>query len=315
MKKISIILWILIIPLISYSQGFSFTITNDILLRNGTPHSLSYENNTLCFFDKAENKIHFIDLQGDIVREIGLENSLNGISLFKDTLWELGSSIANNIVVVNLTQPETRDIYKSINWELHKPVDECEFITVNNNSFFSCTYAGWSSSIVQISKLGTQINSIFIPGHGFPAGIACNSVDNIIYYLVNTGENSNGFLYDYEFSSNGIQNTFITEIPVKNPRGIACVNDNIFYVYSDSDKKIYELTKLKSPVQKVLISKNVTIYPNPVKDGKLMVKFTENRDGNIRICSITGQELINQKITGQTQKIDVSKLTPGHLFC
>jgi len=61
----------------------------------------------------------------------------------------------------------------------------------------------------------------------------------------------------------------------------------------------------------VVTDSKMLIYPNPVKDGSLMVNLSENKKGNIRICSISGQEVINQKITGQTQKINVSKLIPG----
>ncbi|HLP05116.1 MAG TPA: alpha-L-fucosidase [Paludibacter sp.] len=61
----------------------------------------------------------------------------------------------------------------------------------------------------------------------------------------------------------------------------------------------------------IVSDSKMLVYPNPVKDGVLMVNLSDGIEGNIRICNISGQALISQKIKSKLQKLNVSGLAPG----
>ena len=68
--------------------------------------------------------------------------------------------------------------------------------------------------------------------------------------------------------------------------------------------------KPKNPIQK--IAQNIdglTIYPNPVSNGKVFISTALNLSKEINIYDVLGKKIISETLFGK--ELNVSNLTPG----
>jgi hypothetical protein len=116
--------------------------------------------------------------------------------------------------------------------------------------------------------------------------------ENKFCLVTNSGSNENGYYFEYEIDSEAIHNSLSTEIPIQDPKGIAFVNDSIFYVYSGIENTIYEVKKkeLATNIETTKsIDKKAVIYPNPTEDYFRIV--TNIKINRIEILNTNGEKI------------------------
>jgi hypothetical protein len=268
MEKLFFFIVTVLFPLIIYSQEYQFEITGEFKIKEKNLSFLSFSENNLYLYDSTENKIYLSDSNGTFQDSLNINFKLNGLDVYKDTVYLQKEKLSNkNSSILKL-------IYNSgvsndfITWSIGENADYANLLCVNSNYAISYISAGWSSSIVQIDMSGNIINSLLISGLGNPVDFSFIS-ENKFCLITNTGSSENGYYFEYEVGSEDIHNNASIEIPIKDPRGIAFVNDSVFYIYSGFESTIYKIKKKESVTNVEMINcidKEVIIYPNPTKD-------------------------------------------------
>ena len=164
-------------------------------------------------------------------------------------------------------------------------------LCVNSNYAISYVSAGWSSRIVQIDMSGKIINSLLISGLGNPVDFSFIS-ENKFCLITNTESSEHGYYFEYEIGSEDIHNNASIEIPIKDPKGIAFVNDSVFYVYSGFENTVYEVKK-KETIAGIgsvdCLDEEIIIYPNPTKFNFKIA--TNTKIDKIEILSTRGEKI------------------------
>lgn len=291
MKKLFYFIATVLFPLIIYSQDYQFEITGKFEIKEKNLSFLSFSENKLYLYDSTENKIYLIDSNGTFQDSLNISFKVNGLDVYEDTVYLQKEKLSNkNSSILKLIY-DTGIANDSITWSIGENADYANLLCVNSDYAISYISAGWSSSIVQIDMSGNIINSLLISGLGDPVDFSFIS-ENKFCLITNTGNSENGYYFEYEIGSEDIHNNASIEIPIKDPKGIAFVNDSIFYVYSGFENAIYEVNKKQSVTNIELINcidKEVIIFPNPTKDNFKVVT-------NIKIDKIEILNTIGEKI-------------------
>lgn len=310
MKKILIIFLMVLLPLFLYSQTYQFNIIDEFALKSMNISYLGYDNNKIMIYDSINKKVYSYDTLGACLDSLAINKyKINGLDFYEDTLFILNNKVNSKKATIFKINYQNGEIYDSLVWAMGNETDYSEFLAVNKNSFVSYISAGWSSSLVQISQNGKTINSINSPGLGTPAGITC--YNNKFYFISSLEANEKGNYYEYKINKDEIQNIYTDSIPIYYPRGIACINENSFFVYSNSKKKLYRISIKQSTNQIDLhdnSSDDIIIYPNPTRK-ILNIKSTFPIQ-RIDILSIDGK-IINS-IFYPMNSINIDKYKKGY---
>jgi len=291
MKILFFFIATIISPLINYSQNYQFEITGEFEIKEKNLSFLSFSENNLYLYDSTESKIYLSDSNGTFQDSLNISYKINGLDVYKDTVYLQKEKLSNknsSILKLIYSSGVSND---SITWSIGENADYANLLCVNSNYAISYISAGWSSSIVQIDKSGNIINSLLISGLGNPVDFSFIS-ENKFCLITNTGSSENGYYFEYEIGSEDIHNNASIEIPIKDPKGIAFVNDSVFYVYSGFENTIYEVKKKESVTSIKLINcvdKEVIIYPNPTKGNFKIV--TNIKIDKIEILSTSGEKI------------------------
>jgi hypothetical protein len=291
MKKIIFFIVTVLFSLIIYSQDYQFEITGEFEIKGNNLSFLSLSENNFYLYDSTENKIYLIDSNGTFQDSLSISFKANGLDVYEDTVYlqkEVLSSKNSSILKIICDTGVAND---SITWSIGENADYANLLCVNSNYAISYVSAGWSSNIVQIDMSGNIINSLLISGLGNPVDLSFIS-ENKFCLITNSGNSENGYYFEYEIDNEDIQNSASIEIPIKDPKGIAFVNDSVFYVYSGFENTIYEVKKKESATSIELINfadKEVIIYPNPTKNNFKIV--TNIKIDKIEILNTNGEKL------------------------
>jgi len=268
MKKIFFFIVTILFPLILYPQEYQFEITDEFELKDKDLSYIAFRESELYLYDSTENIIYLIDTKGIFLDSLNLNFKANGMDIYMDTLYVQKNVLLNKNSSILRINHQNGEVYDSIIWSTGEDTDYASLLCVGLNYMISYISAGWSSSIVQVDRSGTIINSIIAPGLGAPVDISFIS-SNKFCLITNAGNNEDGYYYEYEIDNNIINSTNSSEIPVKDPKGVAFVNDSMFYVYSGNENKIYKLTKNKSVSSIDILNdtgKDIIIFPNPTRN-------------------------------------------------
>ena len=268
MKKLFFFIATVLFPLIIYSQHYQFEIIGEFEIKEKNLSFLSFSENNLYLYDSTENKIYLIDSNGTFQDSLNISFKVNGLDVYEDTVYLQREKLSNknsSILKVFYNSGVADD---SIIWSIGENSDYANLLCINSKYAISYISAGWSSSIVQIDMSGSIINTLLISGLGNPVDFSFIS-ENKFCLITNTGSSEKGYYFEYEVGSEDIHNNASIEIPIKDPRGIAFVNDSVFYIYSGFESTIYKIKKKESVTNVEMINcidKEVIIYPNPTKD-------------------------------------------------
>ena len=241
MKKGLIIILKVLLPIILYSQTNQFNIIDEFALKRMNRSYMGYDNNKIMIYDSMNNKVYSYDTLGVCFDSLAINKyKINGLDIYKDTLYILKNKVNSKKATIFKINYHNGEIYDSLVWFMGNETDYSEFLAVNKNSFVSYISAGWSSRLVQISQTGKIINSILSPGSGTPAGITCYG--NKFYFITSLGANEKGNYYEYKINKDEINNIHTANIPIDYPRGVACISENSFFIYSNSKKKLYRVS-------------------------------------------------------------------------
>lgn len=291
MKKIFSFIATILFSLIIYSQDYQFEIKGRIEIKEKNLSFLSFSDNKLYLYDSTENKIYLIDSNGTFLDSINISFKANGLDVYENTVYMQKEELSNKKSSILKLINGTGIANDSINWSIGENANYANLLCVNSDYAISYISAGWSSSIVQIDMSGNIINSLLISGLGDPVDFSFIS-ENKFCLITNTGNSENGYYFEYEIGSEAIYNNASIEIPIKDPKGIAFVNDSVLYVYSRFENTVYKVSKKQSVTNIEFINcidKEVIIYPNPTKDNFKIVT-------NIKIDRIEILNTIGEKI-------------------
>lgn len=277
--------------MIIYSQHYQFEIIGEFEIKEKNLSFLSFSANNFYLYDSTENKIYLFYSNGTFQDSLNISFKVNGLDVYEDTVYLQKEKLSNkNSSILKLIY-DTEVANDSITWSIGENADYANLLCVNSDYAISYISAGWSSSIVQIDMSGNIINSLLISGLGNPVDFSFIS-KNKFCLITNTGSSENGYYFEYEISSEDIHNNASIEIPIKDPKGIAFVNDSVFYIYSGFENTIYEVKKKESVTNIEMINcieKEVIIYPNPTIDNFKVLT-------NINIDKIEILNTIGEKI-------------------
>lgn len=291
MKKLFFFIATVLFPLIIYSQHYQFEIIGEFEIKEKNLSFLSFSENNLYLYDSTENKIYLIDSNGTFQDSLNISFKVNGLDVYEDTVYLQREKLSNKNSSILKVVYNSGVADDSIIWSIGENADYANLLCVNSNYAISYISSGWSSSIVQIDMSGNIINTLLISGLGNPVDFSFNS-ENKFCLITNTGSSENGYYFEYEIGSEDIHNNTSIEIPIKDPKGIAFVNDSVFYVYSGFENTIYEV-KIKESVTNIelikCVDKEVIIYPNPTKDNFKVV--TNIKIDKIEIINTNGEKI------------------------
>lgn len=291
MKKTFLFIATILFPLIIYSQNYQFEITGQFQVGEKNLSFLSFSENKLYLYDSTQSKIYLTDLNGTFQDSLNISFKVNGLDVYEDTVYLQKEKLSNknsSILKVTFNSGVAND---SITWSIGENADYANLLCVNSNYAISYVSAGWSSRIVQIDMSGKIINSLLISGLGNPVDFSFIS-ENKFCLITNTESSEHGYYFEYEIGSEDIHNNASIEIPIKDPKGIAFVNDSVFYVYSGFENTVYEVKK-KETIAGIgsvdCLDEEIIIYPNPTKFNFKIA--TNTKIDKIEILSTRGEKI------------------------
>jgi alpha-L-fucosidase len=221
---------------------------------------------------------------GRLLKVPSLKNSINKIYLLNDTATLLNYSDSNGYIRIDLPEKAPNSINSVIVIDVSGvPAASTEFIKIN-----SLTINGQNGLKDITASGGTlQMSATIFPSNASDKRVIWSVSDTTIATISSTG--------------------LLTAKKDGKVTVFATANDE-----SDSQGKLLVfITNQTSGVHGIKDDQAISIYPNPVEDGKLNIKQNGELYADIEIFNNIGQRIICCKLKGQILTIDISSLLPG----
>ncbi len=286
----------------------------------GTIKGIVQVDDKIWITDQTQDRIYIYSSEGSYLSTIsgGLDN-IRGLNVVNNEVWVTNEGSANGATANSIVRFSKSGTNLGVYPTITSPFDALD---IGGGNALVSSFS--SNGIAKLSYDGT-VSTAFVPAAVLsnPEQMNFNTTGNIIVAVFSSlGTNPAGI---YEFSTTG---TLVNKWPIStgSVRGvIAAANGN--YLVSTSTG-IYRLNPATNASTLIVagnfqfftkLSTNLAvnenagnsakIYPNPVKD-ILNISNKAEMD-EVMIYSVSGQLQMQQKLKGNSAKLDLSKLSSG----
>jgi alpha-L-fucosidase len=239
------------------------------------------------YYTKKSDKLYahvFTWPAGKLLKVPSLKNSINKIYLLNDTTALLNYSESNGYIHIEVPEKAPNSINSVVVINVSGiPVASTEYIKIS-----SLTVKGQNNLKDITTSGGTlQMSATVFPSNATDKRFTWSVSDTTIATISSTG--------------------LLTAKKDGKVTVFATANDE-----SDSQGKLLVfITNQTNGIKEINDDQAISIFPNPVENGKLNIKQNGDSETEIEIYNNIGKQVICCKLKGQILTIDVSSLVPG----
>ena len=289
-------------------------------LSPGTIKGITQVDDKIWISDQIGDKIYIYTLSGTYQSTIsgGLDN-IRGLNVVNNEVWVTNEGSANGATTNSIVRFSKAGVNLGVYPTITSPFD---VLDIGSGNALISSFS--TSGIAKLSYNGNTTSPFVGPGIiSNPEQLNFNALGNIIAAVFSTlGSNPAGI---YEFSPAG---AIINKWPITtgSVRGVIAAGNGNYLVSTSTG--VYSLNPV-SGVSTLITSGNfqffakidtnlavnensgnlAKIYPNPVKD-IINISNKEELD-NVMIYSVSGQLQMQEKVSGKSAQLDLSKLAAG----